>query len=179
MNVPNLITVFRIICTPVLIILLLENSFSKALAVFILAGLSDGLDGFLARYLKQKTTLGAYLDPIADKLLLSSIFITLATLKKIPSWLAVAVVSRDVIIVLGVAVLFVSGSWLRMKPSIISKLTTVSQLMTVAWVLGSTVWAGIGQLRSELIWFTTVTTIISGLHYIYMGVKAFSGNHTS
>ncbi|MDP2798605.1 MAG: CDP-alcohol phosphatidyltransferase family protein, partial [Deltaproteobacteria bacterium] len=107
MNLPNLITVIRILLTPVLIILLLNSTFNKALAVFALAGLSDGLDGLRARYLRQKTTLGAYLDPIADKLLLSATFITFATLEFVPSWLTVIIVSRDVIIVLGIAMLFV------------------------------------------------------------------------
>jgi len=174
MNLPNLITVIRILLTPVLIILLLNASFNKALAVFALAGLSDGLDGFLARYLRQKTALGAYLDPIADKLLLSATFITLATLKLVPSWLTVIIVSRDVIIVLGIAMLFVSGSEVPIRPSIISKLTTLLQIMTVFVILSRDLWAVIWQMRDTLVWLTTVFTVLSGLHYIYFGVKIFS-----
>ncbi|TSA13630.1 MAG: CDP-diacylglycerol--glycerol-3-phosphate 3-phosphatidyltransferase [Deltaproteobacteria bacterium] len=174
MNLPNLITVIRILLTPVLIILLLNASFNKALAVFALAGLSDGLDGFLARYLRQKTTLGAYLDPIADKLLLSATFITLATLKLVPSWLTVIIVSRDVIIVLGIAMLFVNGSEVPIRPSIISKITTLLQIMAVFVILSRDLWAVIWQMRDTLVWLTTVFTVLSGLHYIYFGVKIFS-----
>ena len=105
MNIPNLITLLRIILVPVIVILLIQGSFFKALIVFIVAGLSDALDGFLARVLKQQTVLGAYLDPIADKALLVSSFVTLSVLHIIPSWLVVIVISRDFIILLGISVL--------------------------------------------------------------------------
>ncbi len=174
MNIPNLITVMRILLTPVLIILLLNAFFNKALAVFVAASLSDGLDGLLARYLKQKTILGAYLDPIADKLLLSATFITLATLHLVPSWLTVIVVSRDVIIVLGVAILFVCGPKVFVKPSMISKITTFLQIMTIFAILSRDFCAAIWQLRPILIWSASIFTVISGLHYVYFGIKTFS-----
>ncbi len=105
MNIPNLITLLRIILVPVVVILLIQGSFLKALMVFIVAGLSDALDGFLARVLNQQTALGAYLDPIADKALLASTFITLSVLHVIPGWLTVIVISRDLIILLGILIL--------------------------------------------------------------------------
>ncbi len=175
MNLPNFITIIRIILTPILIILLLDDCFDKALVVFVIAGLSDGLDGFLARYLRQKTILGAYLDPIADKLLLSATFITLAVLNSVPSWLAVAVVSRDVIILLGVATLFVSGAKVRMRPSIISKATTLLQIVTVFAVLNRNTWTALWDKQRIFVLLTTVFTVLSGLHYMYLGVKIFSG----
>jgi hypothetical protein len=95
MNIPNLITLLRIILVPIIVILLIQGFFLKALIVFVVAGLSDALDGFLARVLHQQTVLGAYLDPIADKALLASSFVTLSILHIIPSWLAVIVISRD------------------------------------------------------------------------------------
>ena len=101
MNIPNLLTLLRIILVPVIVILLIQGLFLKALIVFVVAAFSDVLDGFLARILRQKTALGAYLDPIADKALLASSFVTLSILHVIPGWLAVIVISRDVIILLG------------------------------------------------------------------------------
>ena len=105
MNVPNLLTLLRIILSPVIVILLIQGAFFKALIVFIVAGITDALDGFLARVLHQQTVLGAYLDPIADKALLASSFITLSVLHIIPGWLTVIVISRDFIILLGISVL--------------------------------------------------------------------------
>lgn len=174
MNLPNLITVVRILLTPVLVIVLLNAYFNKALVVFVIAGFSDGLDGFLARYLRQKTTLGAYLDPIADKLLLSTTFITLATLQLVPSWLTVIVVSRDVIIILGIAMLFVYGAKLPIRPSIISKITTLLQIMTIFAILSRDFWSLVWQMRDILIWLTAMFTVLSGLHYTYFGIKIFS-----
>lgn len=174
MNLPNLITALRILLVPVLIILLLNGFLNKALVVFAFASFTDGLDGFLARCLRQKTTLGAYLDPIADKLLLSSTFITLAILGLVPSWLSVIVVSRDVIIVLGVAILFICGSELLVKPSIISKVTTFLQIVTIFVILSRDFWTAIWGMRGLFIWAAMIFTVLSGLHYVYLGIKIFS-----
>ncbi|HUT44622.1 MAG TPA: CDP-alcohol phosphatidyltransferase family protein, partial [Desulfobacterales bacterium] len=105
MNIPNLLTLFRIILVPVTVIFLIKGDFSKALIVFVVACITDGLDGFFARILKQKTILGSYLDPLADKALIASSFITLSVLGVIPSWLTVIIISRDFIILLGISVL--------------------------------------------------------------------------
>lgn len=179
MNLPNLITITRILLTPVLIILLLGAYSSEALVVFIIASLSDGLDGFLARYLKQKTTLGAYLDPIADKLLLSATFITLSTLKLVPNWVTVTVVSRDVIIVLGIAMLFICDFKVSVRPSIISKITTFLQIMTIFIILSRNLWPAVWQVRDILIWSTMVFTVLSGLHYVYFGIKIFGSGESA
>ena len=104
-SIPNILTVLRILLIPLLVIFLIKGLMDHALMVFAVAGVSDGLDGFIARYFNQRTELGAYLDPIADKLLLMSAYVTMAAMALIPAWVAVIVISRDVIIVTGAAVL--------------------------------------------------------------------------
>src|SRR4030042_912450 len=131
MNIPNLLTLLRIILSPVIVILLIQGAFCKALIVFIVAGITDALDGFLARVLNQQTVLGAYLDPIADKGLLASSFITLSVLHIIPGWLTVIVISRDFIILLGISVLSIMSISVEIRPAFISKITTTLQLVTV------------------------------------------------
>jgi len=169
-SIPNILTVIRILLTPLFVILLLKDMDTYALLIFALAGISDGLDGFIARYTNQQTTLGAYLDPLADKLLLISAYICLAVMRFIPGWLAVLVISRDVIILVGFAVFFITGVTVRVKPSLVSKLTTVSQLSTIFYSLLKSRFGGAFALNWALIWITAALTIISGLHYIYLGL---------
>ncbi|MEK6654814.1 MAG: CDP-alcohol phosphatidyltransferase family protein, partial [Thermodesulfobacteriota bacterium] len=116
MNIPNLLTLLRIIMVPVIVILLIQGSFLKALIVFIAASLTDALDGFLARVLHQQTVLGSYLDPIADKALLASSFVTLSVLHIIPGWLTVIVISRDFIILLGISVFSIMSITVEIRP---------------------------------------------------------------
>jgi cardiolipin synthase len=173
MNIPNLLTLLRIILVPVIVILLIQGSFLKALAVFIVAGLTDILDGFLARILKQQTVLGAYLDPIADKALLASSFVTLSILHVIPGWLAVIVISRDFIILLGISVLSILSITVEIRPAFVSKVTTALQLITI---LGSLAGKSFPGTLDEmwilaLYWATSFFTIISGLNYMARGVK--------
>jgi len=173
MNIPNLLTLLRIILVPVIVILLIQGLFLKALIVFVVAALSDVLDGFLARILRQKTALGAYLDPIADKALLASSFVTLSILHVIPGWLAVIVISRDVIILLGIAVLSMMSISVNIRPTFVSKITTALQLSTVLIVLYDLsmpdsfhdLW------QTALFWLTALLTIISGLDYMMRGQK--------
>ena len=135
MNIPNLLTLLRIILVPVIVILLIQGLFLKALIVFVVAALSDALDGFLARILHQQTALGAYLDPIADKALLASSFVTLSVLHIIPGWLTVIVISRDFIILLGISVLSIMSISVKIRPTFVSKITTALQLITVLMAL--------------------------------------------
>ena len=173
MNIPNFITLLRIIIVPVIVILLIQGSFLKALIVFIIAGLSDALDGFLARVLKQQTVLGAYLDPIADKALLASSFVTLSVLHIIPSWLAVIVISRDFIILLGISVLSIMSITVEIRPAFISKVTTALQLITVLLALSFKClpWAIDGIWPLVLYWVTAFFTITSGLNYMARGME--------
>ena len=173
MNIPNLITLLRIILVPVIVILLIQGSYYKALIVFVIAGLSDALDGSLARILKQQTVLGAYLDPIADKALLISSFVTLSILHIIPSWLAVIVISRDFIILLGISVLSMMSITVEIKPAFVSKVTTALQLISILLALSIKClpYDLNGMWLLILYWVTALFTILSGLHYISRGMK--------
>ena len=172
MNIPNLLTLLRIILVPIIVILLIQGSFVKALIVFFVAGISDALDGFLARILNQQTVLGAYLDPIADKALLASSFITLSVLHIIPSWLAVIVISRDFIILLGIAVLSMMSIPVQIRPIFVSRVTTALQLITVLMALTSRCLPGNinASWLLAIYWVTALFTIISGLNYMARGV---------
>ncbi len=174
MTIPNLITTLRIILTPIFIIYLLDEQFVAALVVFIICAVSDGLDGFLARVLKQKSSLGAFLDPLADKLILVSTFVALAFMGAIPVWLTVIVLSRDVLISLGVAALQIYRVEVGIHPSILSKITTCFQFATVAVVLASKFFLMPEGLYDWLFILTAAATIISGLHYVQAWFKMMS-----
>jgi cardiolipin synthase (CMP-forming) len=166
MNLPNLLTLIRILLIPLFVILIIDHSFWWALIVFALAGITDGLDGLIARITHQRTELGAYLDPIADKLLLSAGFITLAIIEMVPSWLAVIVIARDMIILLGILVMILTHIPLEIKPSLISKITTSLQISTILLVLMAPYGVALKHLATMAIYATTVFTILSGAHYI-------------
>lgn len=170
-SIPNILTLARMLLTPLFVILLLRDQFFSALLVFGLAGLTDGLDGFIARYFNQRTRLGAYLDPMADKFLLVSAYVALAVLAVIPSWLAVVVIARDVIILLGIAVLTLLEKKYEIKPSIVSKITTTAQILTILLALFDPMRVKLAALHVPLLWGTALFTIVSGLHYTYMGMK--------
>lgn len=172
MNIPNLLTLARILLTPILVIFLIDRKYEPAFLIFCTAGITDGLDGFIARVMKQKTRIGAILDPIADKALLISSYVTMAVIRIIPDWLAVTVISRDIIIVFGVMVLLLFHSGVEICPSIVSKLTTLFQLITIFSVLGSMVIKISYQpVITSLFVITGVLTVVSGLHYVYKGVR--------
>ncbi|MCL2669044.1 MAG: CDP-alcohol phosphatidyltransferase family protein [Syntrophaceae bacterium] len=178
MNLPNLLTLLRILLVPVMVILLIQESFFKALIVFVAAGISDGLDGFLARILHQQTTLGAYLDPIADKALLASSFVTLSILHVIPGWLTVLVISRDFIILLGIMILSIMSISVKIRPAFVSKTTTALQLSTVLLALITRCLPGIwvSSWLQPLYWLTAFFIVISGLTYIVRGLKLINGD---
>ena len=175
MNIPNLITLLRLLLAPVVIWLLLERQSSAALALFILAGITDALDGMLAKRLGQVTELGTYLDPIADKVLLVGIFITLGVMGGLPAWLVLLVVSRDMLIVGGVLLLYTMDFKIEMHPLMISKINTVAQIILIALVLGH---EGVAQtqivavLITYAIWLVALTTAASGCAYIYVWITA-------
>ncbi len=170
-NIPNILTIARILLTPLFVILLIRNHFGLALIIFALAGISDGLDGFIARYFNQRTVMGAYLDPIADKFLLAAAFITLAILQIIPAWLTVIVISRDILIVSGIAIFSFNDIKVKIKPSVVSKFTTAVQLGTVFLVLLAFHFPIVGVAEQAAIWVTAGLTILSGLHYMLAGIS--------
>ena len=170
-NIPNILTVLRILITPLFVIFLIRNQHGYALLVFVFAGVSDGLDGLIARWLNQRSDLGAVLDPIADKLLLTAAYITLGILRDIPGWLAVLVISRDVLIVTGIAVLTFADIHFDIRPSLISKWTTVFQILMVGVSLLDLDFSEAKTLLSSLGWVTAGMTVFSGLHYTYLGLN--------
>ena len=170
---PNQLTLLRMIFVPFIVIHLVEGRYLWALVVFVIAGFSDGLDGLLARTLHQQTLLGQYLDPIADKLLLSTIFLVLSILRKIPWKYTVLVFSRDISILAASAVLFAIAGLRNFRPSIFGKANTVSQIGAVFFVLlfeiRSLRWVWIA--RTEFLRATFFFTIISALHYVILVQK--------
>ena len=174
LNLPNFLSVARILFVPLFTILLIHQLFGWALLVFLVAAVSDAVDGLLARLLQQRTILGSYLDPAADKLLTASSFITLAILSILPGWLAVVVISRDVIICLGIMILHWTSHALEIRPTLASKITTVLQFCTVIVALLSKPPSFTTFLIDYLIWGTAVATVVSGLQYIGKGIKIFN-----
>ncbi len=167
---PNQLTLVRMMFLPFIIIHLLGGHYFWALVLFVLAGLSDGLDGLLARLLKQQTMLGQYLDPIADKLLLSTMFLVLSILHRIPWKFTVLVFSRDVTILAASAVLYTIAGLRDFRPSIFGKANTFAQVAAVFFVLLLPVdpvrWVAIARIT--FLRATFAFTIISALHYVYL-----------
>ena len=170
-NVPNILTLGRLLLTPVFVIFLLRDELIPALAVFTLAGITDGIDGLVARWFNQQTVLGAYLDPVADKVLLVCAFVCLAILGMIPDWLAVIVLSRDVLIVIGIAIFTLTEKRYRIRPSSVSKCTTASQIIFIIVTLVGPIYNGFQSLQIPLLWLTAGLTMISGFHYVYIGMQ--------
>ncbi|ETR74116.1 MAG: CDP-diacylglycerol--glycerol-3-phosphate 3-phosphatidyltransferase [Candidatus Magnetoglobus multicellularis str. Araruama] len=170
MSIPNILTVIRILLTPIFVIAIIKNVYSFALMIFAIAAISDALDGLIARYLNQRTELGAQMDPVADKLLLSSAYICLAIIHQIPNWLTVIVISRDVIILMGMSICYISNVYVPIKPSLVSKATTLSQLLTITLALFNEYYP-LTTILCIFCWVTATLTIISGLHYVFIGMK--------
>lgn len=171
-NLPNIITFARLCAVPAAVWLVLHERFAAAFWVFVAAGVSDGLDGWLARR-RGPTTVGTLLDPVADKLLLVSMCVTLAAVHKLPDWLAILVVFRDLVIVGGVLVLTASGQKVPIRPLLISKLNTVLQILLVALTLGmlATGW-GWPEVTLALTWAVAASTLASGAAYVWTRARA-------
>ena len=170
-QLPNAISLFRFVLVPVLILTLKEGNYTAALLVFLVAGISDALDGFIARRMGFVTQLGGVLDPAADKLLMVSAYVMLTFIGHIPFWLMLAVVFRDLLIVGGYLVVTSVVGAIKMRPSIMSKLNTVAQIVLVIAVLGEQA-AGIDYpvARQALIYMVLATTLISGGHYFWLWI---------
>jgi|UniRef100_A0A7C3V952 cardiolipin synthase len=171
LTIPNLITLARILLTPLFIILLIQKRYQQALWVFVLAGLSDMADGLIARRWQQRSPLGTFLDPLADKLLMCSSFVTLSIYHLIPPWLTVIVISRDVVLVLGVMLFKLFHIPVVVKPSLAGKLSTTIQVVTVLLVLMVRAWGRSPAFLPVLFWLTGILTTISGVHYILQTLR--------
>jgi cardiolipin synthase len=171
-NLPNAITLLRLLLVPVTVWLILAGHYVTAFWVFVIAGISDGIDGFLARHLNQKTVLGAILDPIADKALLVSIFFMLGLKDHLPLWLVVLVVFRDILIVGGYLLGRMLGAAREVRPLWVSKANTAAQILLAAVALWE--WTQprvLGPVVDGLIWLTAVTTTVSGIAYIVVWAR--------
>lgn len=170
LTAPNQITLLRLIFIPFVIIMVLDGNWPWALGLLIAAGLSDALDGVLARALHQQTLLGQYLDPIADKLLLSSLFLVLSVTKKIPWKYTVLVFSRDVCIVATAVVLYATVGFRDFRPSIFGKINTLCQISAVFFVVLAQVMPMplVLMLGRAFLFATFTFTLVSGIHYILL-----------
>jgi cardiolipin synthase len=171
MTIPNLLTLARIFLTPVLAWLLLMKWLTAAFFVFFIAGLTDALDGLLARVLDQKSRLGSYIDPFADKLLIVTSFLLLWKIGEIPLWLVVITVGRDILILCGFFFLFFCQVRFEIKPLASSKLTTLFELGTVFAVLGKSVLELPAWMYSALFFITAGFSMLSGGQYLFRGVS--------
>jgi cardiolipin synthase len=173
LNVPNFLTLLRICAIPIFLILLGDRRYAEALGVFVAAGVTDALDGAIARMMHTKTTLGAYLDPAADKLLLLSAFISLAFMNEVPRWLTVLVITRDVVIVLGYFLLFtMTQETMEVRPTVSGKLSTFFQLGAVTVVLVGLVWPHVlpPVLEQAFFYAAGALTTLAGIQYVHRGL---------
>lgn len=166
-TVPNQITLLRLGFLPFFLILISYEHYRLALAVLVVAGLSDGIDGLLARKLNQRSSLGAYLDPIADKLLLSSSFVILAMEKQIAWWLTIIVLSRDILILVVAVVIILISGYRPFPPSLLGKLTTFFQIVLVFTVVLGAAYPNslLARVDEVLICLVAALAIVSGFHY--------------
>ena len=171
MNLPNYITLFRIVLIPFFINLMIYGYDREAFIIFVVACITDALDGLIARLTNTQTKLGAFLDPMADKLLIISAFVTLVLLGMLPVWLVIIVVSRDVILLLGSIALYFTGHDFVAKPSLVGKATTLLQFVTVTLSLVLKNFGTEMGLMAILQWGTAVFTLVSGIQYVAQGTK--------
>jgi cardiolipin synthase len=179
-QIPNLLTLVRVAACPILVLLLHERNYELALYLFIAAGITDGLDGYIAKKFDCVTSFGAVLDPIADKLLIASAYIMLAILGDIPFWLLIAVMFRDLVIIVGYLILVVMGHDVPMRPTYMSKINTFMQISLMGAVLvEKSGLLEISPLVVVLIAGVVVTTVVSGAQYVWFwGIRQdFDSQH--
>ena len=188
-TVPNFLTVIRMVLVPVFVTLLFYQRFGWALAVFVIAGLTDGLDGLLARVLKQNSELGRILDPIADKLLLVTAFVVLSMRAimplplprhfPVPFWVTAAVISRDIFIIVGAAAIYIVTGFRDFRPSLLGKINTVIQICAIIAVLIAAQFPSISGYYLPTV-YTTVfaAALFSGVHYIFHASRIMNEGKT-
>ncbi len=176
-NIPNMITLARVLSVPVVFWLLLSDRHQAAFFLFVVAGVSDAVDGWLAKRYSLQTELGAYLDPLADKLLVVCIFVAMGWLGELPLWLVIAVVSRDLLIITGVMLAWVLDHPVRIRPLVVSKANTFAQLLLASCVLADTGFKlGLGGLRDVLVVITGVLTLASLWAYTVAWLRHMTGS---
>lgn len=177
-TLPNLLTVFRMVLIPVFVSMLFYQQFVWALAIFVVAGVTDGLDGLLARRFQQQSPLGRILDPIADKMMLVTAFVVLSMRGVFPSplpkhlpvpfWVTITVISRDVFIIVGAAAINMVTGFRAFRPSSLGKISTVVQIVTIAAVIfGAQTRVGAGYYLPTLYTMVFGLALLSGIHYVF------------
>ncbi|HUK10693.1 MAG TPA: CDP-alcohol phosphatidyltransferase family protein [Stellaceae bacterium] len=176
MNVPNAITLARLLSVPLAVWLILEARFAAAFWVFVAAGISDAVDGFIAKRFDSRTRLGALLDPIADKTLLVAVYVTLGAVNHLEAWLVILVVFRDLLIVGGYLLVQALAQPMRSEPLIVSKVNTALQILLVG-VLLAQLGLGVepGATVEALVYMVAATTILSGAGYLVRWTRALAG----
>ena len=176
MTIPNILTLLRLILIPVFVSQLYYGQFGWALSTFFLAGLSDAIDGFIARRFNQTSEIGKALDPIADKLMMTTAFVVLSlpqivprsTYLPIPFWLTAAVIARDVLIIVVAGAIFVTTNFRNFRPSIWGKISTSIQVLSVLLILIAVNYPFFGELYLPIVYFMVFSlAAISGFHYIF------------
>ena len=181
LTLPNFLTLLRIMAVPAFLILLINHHYGGALVLFMAAGITDTVDGVLARLTDSKSELGATMDPLADKLLLISSFVMLTWLGAVPSWLLVLVLTRDVVILLGYLVIYFVSTPMEIAPTLVGKLNTFNEMFTIGFALLTLARPEIPMAMVNLVtWYLTGATItISGVHYVYSGLLWYQRQGTS
>ncbi|MFQ5896276.1 MAG: CDP-alcohol phosphatidyltransferase family protein [Nitrospinota bacterium] len=169
------VTALRILLVPLFVLLLVYGQRMLALLLFCATGLLDGVDGFIARRRGEKTKLGALLDPLADKMLLMTSFVALTLLGVIPAWLTIVVVSRDLLIGLGFMIIFFLSGYPEPRPSMLGKLTTVAQILTIFFALVVHALDALSRALEAMGWAAAALTVASGLHYLHRGGRMLAG----
>ncbi len=171
LNIPNLLTLARILITPFIVYAILEHQPVLALILMGIAGLTDMLDGAIARILNQRSTVGAFMDPLADKLMLISTIVTLYLTGQLPTFLFLAVLFRDMVIMVGAMVYELVTHKLEMTPTMLSKITTFFQITLVLVILAGLQWHTPAMLETSMIWITFIFTCISGVQYMVVWMQ--------
>ena len=167
MTIPNLITIARLILVPLVVAMIGQAQWATAFILFVTAGISDGVDGFIAKRFNMRSELGAYMDPVADKALLVSIYVSLSVTGVLPGWVAIVVVSRDAMIVAAIIVSWLMGRPVAIKPLMISKLNTVVQIAFAALVLSEKAFGfTLGPLDTAAMWLVVALTVASTGAYL-------------
>ncbi len=172
MTIPNIITVFRLVLVPLVILAILQGAWGAAFAMFVIAGVSDGVDGYIARRFDMRSEFGAMIDPLADKALLISLFVTLAVVGEIPTWIAVLVVFRDAMILMAFVVAGQLTRPMEVRPLTISKVNTALQIGYVALVLGLLAFGITASLIEMLtMWAVAALTVITAGAYLVIWLR--------
>jgi cardiolipin synthase len=181
LTLPNFLTLLRIIAIPVFLILVSDHHYAAGMVLFVAAGITDTIDGVIARLTDSKSALGASLDPLADKLLLISSFVVLTWVGVLPAWLMILVLTRDIVILTGYLAIYFVSTPMELNPTPVSKLNTFLEMLVIGFALLTLARPDIPMARVNLgTWYLTAATItISGVHYVYSGLLWYQRQGTA